>query len=72
MRGNWKDAIKVRDQMQKAKGIVVEGKYYPPMLGKGFIHDRYSCSCGLTGQLPPSKGGGLRLGSIESEKRRVD
>ena len=46
--GNWKEAERVREEMQKAKGVVIEGKYYPPILGKGYIHDRYSCDCGFT------------------------
>lgn len=46
--GNWKEAEIRREQILGGKGIVIDGKYYPPMFGKGYIHDRFSCSCGFT------------------------
>lgn len=46
--GKLKEAERVRDSMMKAKGIVIEGRFYPPILGKGYIHDRFSCDCGFT------------------------
>ncbi len=46
--GNWKEAEHLREQILKAKGIIIDGKYYPPIHGKGYIHDRYSCNCGFT------------------------
>lgn len=46
--GNWKEAERVREAILEAKGVVIDGKYIPPILGKGFIHDRYSCDCGFT------------------------
>ncbi len=46
--GNWKEAEHIRKTMLDAKGVVIDGKYYPPILGKGYIHDRYSCDCGFT------------------------
>lgn len=46
--GDWKEAKRVRDAMLKAEGVVIDGKFHPPILGKGYIHDRYSCNCGFT------------------------
>jgi len=47
--GNWKDAKRVRDAMMKdTKGVFIDGMCIPPIRGKGFIHDRYSCDCGFT------------------------
>ncbi len=40
--------LALREAMLKSKGVVIDGKYIPPIVGKGFIYDRYSCSCGFT------------------------
>lgn len=48
--GNWKEAEIRRMQILegKGKGIII-GKYIiPPILGRGYIHDRFSCNCGFT------------------------
>lgn len=46
--GNWKEAKRIRDVMLKAEVTVIDGKYYPPIHGKGYIYDKYSCDCGFT------------------------
>lgn len=46
--GNWKEAERIREAILKAEGVIIDGKHYSPILGKGYIHDRYSCSCGFT------------------------
>jgi len=47
--GNWKEAERIREEMLMPKGVVIDGKYYPPIFGKGYIHDRYSCCWQATG-----------------------
>jgi hypothetical protein len=47
---NWKEAKIRREQILSGggKGVIIDSKYYPPILGKGYIHDRFSCNCGFT------------------------
>lgn len=49
--GNWKEAERVREAMIKEDGVVIGGRYYPQILGKGYIHDKYSCTCGFTDKI---------------------
>lgn len=48
--GNWKEAEIRRTQILEGKGkcITIGDYIISPILGKGYIHDRFSCNCGFT------------------------
>lgn len=48
--GNWKENLKLMEILtsENREGVTINGVYIPPIRGKGFIHDKYSCDCGWT------------------------
>ncbi len=48
--GNWKEAKIRRKQILEGEGKrIIMGRYIiSPILGKGYIYDRFYCNCGFT------------------------